>query len=72
MSDPEGFSSSGAAPVNHPDVVHEVQVDEAFLTRIALIEDQPLGDRATAFRQLTDELSAHLEGTDGDVRRPGA
>jgi len=72
MSDPEGFSSSGNAPVNHPDVVHEVQVDEAFLTRISLIDDQPLGDRAAAFGQLADELRAHLEGTDGDARRPGA
>lgn len=72
MSDPEGFSSSGGAPVNDPGVVHEVQVDEAFVTRISLIEDQPLGDRAAAFGQLVDELRAHLEGTDGDSRRPGA
>lgn len=72
MIDDGDLSKNGGAPVNDPAIVHEVQVDEAFLTRIALVEDQPLGDRATAFRQLTDELYAHLEGTDGDSRRPGA
>ena len=72
MSDDGDLTPTGDSPITTPQIVHEVQVDEAFLTRIALIEDQPLGDRATAFRQLTDELQAHLEGTDGDSRRPGA
>lgn len=49
----------------------DATVDEAFLSRVALIEDQPLGDRAAAFGQLVEELRAHLEGTDGESRRPG-
>lgn len=72
MIEPDGLSSSGGAPVNDPAVVHEVQIDEALVTRLSLIEDQPLGDRAVAFAQLVDELRAHLEGTDGEARRPGA
>ncbi|GAA1704274.1 hypothetical protein GCM10009792_25390 [Microcella alkalica] len=72
MSDDGDLTPTGDSPITTPHVVHATQVDDAFLTRIALIEDQPLGDRATAFRQLTDELYAHLDGTDGDAHRPGA
>lgn len=61
---------SEGVPVGAPDV--DTAADEAFLSRLALIEDQPLGDRADAFGHLVDELRAHLEGTDGDSRRPGA
>jgi hypothetical protein len=66
------LSPTGDSPVTVPAVVHEVQVDEAFLSRIALIEDQPLTQRAEAFGHIADELRAHLEATDGDARRLGA
>lgn len=40
--------------------------DDALLSRLRLIEDQPLERRAEAFVQVHDELQAALEG--GDVR----
>jgi len=49
-----------------------VHGDEGIVSRISLVEDQPLGDRAAAFAQVVDELRAHLEGADGDARRFGA
>jgi len=39
-------------------------VDDALLSRLALIEERPLADRAAAFRQLHDELRSQLEATD--------
>ena len=45
--------------------------DEALLSRLALIDERPLGDRAAAFRQLHDELRQQLEATDGDPGRTG-
>lgn len=35
--------------------------DEGLLSQLALIEDQPLGDRAAAFAQLHDALRQQLE-----------
>ena len=43
--------------------------DEARLSRLALLAERPLGDRAAAFRQLHDELRLQLEATDGDAAR---
>lgn len=43
--------------------------DEAMLSRLALIDERPLADRAAAFRQLHDELRQQLEATDGDAGR---
>lgn len=37
---------------------------DALLSRLRLIEDQPLESRAAAFAQLHDELQARLEGGD--------
>lgn len=37
---------------------------DALLSRLRLIEDQPLETRAAAFAQLHDELQARLEGGD--------
>lgn len=42
--------------------------DDALLSRLALIDEQPLADRAAAFRQVHDELRQQLEATDGDGR----
>ena len=38
--------------------------DDGLLSRIRLIEDQPLESRAVAFAQLHEELQAALEGSD--------
>lgn len=38
--------------------------DDALLSRLRLIESQPLEERAAAFGQLHDELSTVLEGAD--------
>jgi hypothetical protein len=43
---------------------------DALLSRLRLIEDQPLESRAAAFAQINDELQARLEG--GDVTRSHA
>jgi hypothetical protein len=43
--------------------------DPALLSRLALIDGQPLGDRAAAFRQVHDELRQQLEASDGDAGR---
>ena len=40
---------------------------DALVSRLNLIDDQPLEDRAAAFAQLHDELQAGLEG--GDTHR---
>lgn len=44
--------------------------DEALLSRLALIDERPLENRAAAFRQLHEELRVQLEATDGDAARP--
>jgi len=42
----------------------------ALLSRLRVIEDQPLVDRASALAQVHDELKADLEA--GDPTRPHA
>jgi hypothetical protein len=42
----------------------------ALVSRLRVIEDQPLAERATALAQLHDELRARLES--GDAPRPHA
>lgn len=37
---------------------------DALLSRLQLIENQPLESRAAAFAQINDELQARLEGAD--------
>lgn len=44
--------------------------DEALLSRLALIDERPLESRASAYRQLHDELRQQLEAADGDSARP--
>lgn len=41
--------------------------NDALLSRLRLIEDQPLETRSAAFAQINDELQAKLEG--GDASR---
>jgi len=45
------------------------EVDEALLSRLSLIDERPLPERADAFRQLHDELRQQLEATDTDGGR---
>jgi len=56
----------------HEGLADESAADEGVVSRLSLVEDQPLGDRAEAFGQLAEELRAHLEGADGEARRHGA
>ncbi|CCE75891.1 hypothetical protein [Clavibacter nebraskensis] len=44
-------------------------VAEELVSRLQLIEEQPLGDRAAAFALLHDELRTRLEGGDGAAAR---
>jgi len=41
---------------------------DALLSRLRVIEDQPLDERAAAFGQLHDELRRGLEGSDSPSR----
>jgi hypothetical protein len=51
--------ASGAAPDDDRDVAAEL------VSRLQVIEEQPLDERAAAFASLHDELRARLEGGDG-------
>lgn len=42
---------------------------DALLSRLRVIEDQPLEDRAAAFVQVHDELRSALEGADSPASR---
>ena len=57
---------------NVPPVAEPARDDEpsALLTRLRIIEDQPLDTRAEALAQLHDELRAQLEA--GDAARSHA
>ncbi len=44
--------------------------ESALVSRLRLIEDQPLDDRAAAYVQVYEELQARLEG--GDAPRHNA
>jgi hypothetical protein len=44
--------------------VDRVAEPDALVSRLRLIEDQPLDSRAAAFAQLHDELQRRLEGGD--------
>lgn len=48
---------------------HAPELESALLSRLALIDEQPLGDRAAAFRQVHDELRQQLEASDSDHGR---
>jgi hypothetical protein len=56
----------GAAPADAEARQDAERSDEtdALLSRLRLIEDQPLDARAAAFTQVHDELRAALEGGD--------
>jgi len=59
MSDTPEVPGEAAVPVEDT---------HALLSRLHLIEDQPLDSRAAAYTQVHDQLQARLEG--GDSSRP--
>ena len=56
---------------DEPDDRDDRDVAEELVSRLQLIEEQPLGDRAAAFALLHDELRAGL-GTLDDLRSKDA
>lgn len=57
-------------PVVEPQTPTSDQDPSALLSRLRVIEDQPLETRAEALAQLHDELRSQLEA--GDAARPHA
>ncbi len=60
MNFPEHVPDAAAEPV-------ETSLDDGLVSRLAVIEDQPLEARAAAYIQLHDQLQGRLEG--GDLPR---
>jgi hypothetical protein len=58
-----------AVEVAGPVAVDDHDVAEELVSRLELIEGQPLGERAASFALLHDELRARLEGGDGAASR---
>jgi hypothetical protein len=58
-----------AVEVAGPVAVDDYDVAEELVSRLELIEGQPLGERAASFALLHDELRARLEGGDGAASR---
>ncbi|MFT2747948.1 hypothetical protein ACMT9U_00015 [Clavibacter sp. Sh2036] len=78
MSDEAGIRGSGdgvadtadaVGAVDGPSAAAEGDVAEELVSRLELIEGQPLGERAASFALLHDELRARLEGGDGASSR---
>jgi hypothetical protein len=65
MDEPMSDDDRDAAPVARTD-----EDPSALLSRLRVIEDQPLETRAESLAQLHDELRALLEA--GDATRPQA
>lgn len=65
----DAATAAAAAPASATESSGHTEADPALLSRLALIDSQPLGDRAGAFRQVHDELRQQLEATDGDIGR---
>ena len=74
MSDEAGIHGSGdpsdatallSADAAAEGAAGEPDVAEELVSRLELIEGQPLGERAASFALLHDELRARLEGGDG-------
>lgn len=45
-------------------IAESERVDDGLLSRVRLIEDRPLDDRAEAYAQVHDELLRRLESAD--------
>jgi hypothetical protein len=62
-------ADASVAEAADPMAGHERDVAEELVSRLELIEGQPLGERAASFALLHDELRARLEGGDGAAAR---
>jgi len=62
-------AASGIAPGTSTESSVHADAEPALLSRLALIDQQPLSDRAAAFRQVHDELRQQLEASDSDLGR---
>ncbi|MFT2693315.1 hypothetical protein [Clavibacter zhangzhiyongii] len=62
MSDDAGGPAPGADGAASDD---DRDVGAELVSRLQVLEEQPLGERAAAFASLHDELRARLEGGDG-------
>ncbi len=60
MSDETKAGADAAESADHPDA-------DALVSRLRVIEDQPLEERAAAFAHLHDELLRALEGSDSSA-----
>jgi hypothetical protein len=71
VSDEAGIRGSDAAgAVEHDDPTASApDVAVELVSRLELIEGQPLDERAASFALLHDELRTQLEGGDGAVPR---
>lgn len=67
MSDTEETTPSETSPGADDAETQGGGETNALLSRLRLIEDQPLESRAAAFAQVNDELQARLES--GDIPR---
>jgi len=65
--DENEFADGEKEPVAVAAPVPNADETDALLSRLRLIEDQPLETRAEAFGQINDELQARLES--GDIPR---
>lgn len=45
------------------------ETDDALMSQLRLVEDQPLAERARAYVQLHEELQGRLEGGDAAASR---
>jgi hypothetical protein len=56
--------STGSVGSVNTENADESGLDDALVSRLTLIEDQPLESRAAAYAQLHDQLRDRLEGGD--------
>ena len=61
MTEADEVRADGLSGVGAPET-------DALLSRLRVIEDQPLDRRASSFAQVHDELQSALEGGDAPVR----
>ena len=66
-ADPHGLPGTTATGLDAAEDGSDVA--EELVSRLQLIEEQPLTERAPAFSLLHDELRARLEGGDGAAAR---
>jgi hypothetical protein len=69
VSDETGIPGSEEAGADDGATASAPDVAEELVSRLELIEGQPLDERAASFALLHDELRTRLEGGDGAATR---